>query len=293
MVNIATSKGEMNGEHVILDRLYLLYRALKISGDLRSFFTIITLKDLNTRVDQKKITQFPIKKFTIKNASKKYPITLRNYSTDVSIFREIFFDQCYVLPSEFRSFSGVFFDIGANVGLSSVLLTMTWPEIKIYAFEPLQNNYDLLVENSAPSKKIIPLNLAISKKTGEEKFAVPLDNTSGGGFIDPRGILRVRCVSIEDFCRNEHITSLDLVKIDCEGCEYEILYGLNQNILKNIKIIVGELHGDRAIGLLNYLSQWFDIGVRKQYNLPHLTFTAANKKLEISEKWELAMIEVT
>jgi FkbM family methyltransferase len=281
----------MSGKHFVLNRLYFLYRALKLSGDLRSFFAIITLKDQSTRVDQKKIAQFPIKKFTIKNASKKYPITLRNYSTDVLIFREIFFDQCYVLPSEFRSFSGVFFDIGANVGLSSVLLTMTWPEIKIYAFEPLQNNYDLLVENSALSKKIIPLNLAISKNTGEGGYAVPLNSRHlGGGSLNPQGTLRVPCVSIEDFCRNEHITSLDLVKIDCEGCEYEILFGLSQNILKNIKVIIGELHGDRAIELLHYLSQWFDIGVRKRYNEPHLTFTAANKKLEISAKWEPQML---
>lgn len=32
------------------------------------------------------------------------------------------------------------------------------------------------------------------------------------------------CVSIEDFCRKEHIASLDLVKIDCEGCDYEVLF---------------------------------------------------------------------
>jgi FkbM family methyltransferase len=279
----------MNWKH-FLKQLHFLYRVLKISGDLRSFFIIITLKDRNTRVDQKKIAQFPIKKFTIKNASKKYPLTLRNYSVDVLIFWEIFVDQCYVLPSEFRPSSGVFFDIGANVGLSSVLLTMTWPEIKIYAFEPLQNNYDLLVENTALSKKIIPLNLAISKKTGEGGFAVPIDGNIGQGFLNPDGTFRVPCVSIEDFCRNEHITSLDLVKIDCEGCEYEVLFGLNQNILKNIKVIIGELHGDRAFELLYYLSQWFDIGVIKQSQMPYLTFTAANKKLEISAKWPPKML---
>jgi len=288
-----TSTGEMNAKHFILNRLYRLhfsYRVLKISGDLRSFFIILTLKDQSARVDQNKIARFPLKKFTIKNASKKYPLTLRNYSVDVFIFREIFLDQCYALPSEVRSFSGVFFDIGANVGLSSLLLTMTWPEIKIYAFEPLQNNYDLLVENTALSKKIVPLNLAISKKTGEGEFAAPIDGNLGQGFLDPHGTLRVPCVSIADFCRNEHITSLDLVKIDCEGCEYEVLFGLNQNILKNIKVIIGELHGDRAFELLHYLSQWFDIGVRKQYNVPYFTFTAANKKLEISAKWPPQML---
>jgi FkbM family methyltransferase len=53
----------------------------------------------------------------------------------------------------------------------------------------------------------------------------------------------VNAVSFDKIIQKYNIKSVDLLKIDCEGAEYEILYesnSLKEHIIKNI---VGEFHG--------------------------------------------------
>jgi FkbM family methyltransferase len=65
---------------------------------------------------------------------------------------------------------------------------------------------------------------------------------SGNSNIITRSIL---ATSLDDIIESFNINSIDLLKIDCEGAEYDILYDSNyfsSNIVKNM---VGEFHNLR------------------------------------------------
>ncbi len=70
-----------------------------------------------------------------------------------------------------------------------------------------------------------------------------------------------------------------MIKIDTEGSEYDILTALGEDMLSRTQWIMGELHGVRDFELLAYLSQWFDIGVRKGVWERLFMFHARNKTL--------------
>src|SRR5436190_4468237 len=68
--------------------------------------------------------------------------------------------------------SGVFFDIGANIGYYSLLSEKINPELEIYAFEPMPSAFDFLQQNIQLNefKNIHAIRLAISDVGGKAVF---------------------------------------------------------------------------------------------------------------------------
>jgi len=97
------------------------------------------------------------------------------------------------------------------------------------------------------------------------------ENYGGVSFYpDPNGNQEESYISCEvkninEVIKNLGIKSIDLIKIDTEGAEYDILITLKEAILRKADWVVGELHGNRDFELLNYLdSLGFSISVKKQ-----------------------------
>ena len=82
------------------------------------------------------------------------------------------------------------------------------------------------------------------------------------------------------------IDKVDLIKIDTEGSEYNILTTMDPEILSNVRWIIGELHGERDFELLAYLSQWFDIDMKKSLRSRLFNFCARNKKCADTIPWK-------
>jgi hypothetical protein len=74
------------------------------------------------------------------------------------------------------------------------------------------------------------------------------------------------------------IEKVDLVKIDCEGAEYDILTALSQDLLAGCKWIVGEIHDDKGFELLAFLTTHFDLDLRKKCLLPNFYFMPAIRR---------------
>lgn len=79
--------------------------------------------------------------------------------------------------------------------------------------------------------------------------------------------------------RELRVGRVDLIKIDTEGAEYDILTTLDENLLRSVKWIMGELHGERDFELLAFLSRWFDIDTKKSLGNRLFMFRACNKAL--------------
>lgn len=139
-------------------------------------------------------------------------------------------------------------DVGANIGAFSIFAAINYPESKIYCFEPDYQNYQKLVKNLNLNKikNVRTFNIAIGKKEGKIK----LYSDSNGNFgtigsstikVSPTSV-EINCEILNDVLVENRIGTCDLLKLDCEGAEYDIIFSLNQDSIKRIKYIVLEYH---------------------------------------------------
>ena len=151
--------------------------------------------------------------------------------------------------------SGNIIDIGANCGVATIILAKQNPLATIYSYEPHYATFKMLEENvrinDLPNVRLF--NLAVSDSSNKELTLFLTPKFSGGNticssesafedFYHTQDRETVKCISFDDIIKQNNINTLDLLKIDCEGAEYEIIYNsleIKKGIVKNI---VGEFH---------------------------------------------------
>lgn len=179
----------------------------------------------------------------------------------------------------------VILDIGANIGISSIYFSDRFPRAQIYAFEPVPQNVALLSRNLAnhPRARVSPVALGSKNGTVEMLSSDSPHNFGGFSFYDrgsdPSRKIAVEMRDVNAALRELGIDRVDLIKIDTEGAEYDILTALDENLLRSVKWIMGELHGERDFELLAFLSRWFDIDTKKSLKNRLFMFRACNKAL--------------
>lgn len=116
-------------------------------------------------------------------------------------------------------------DIGANIGLHSILLGKCGFEVRAYEPDPL--HFKLLTRNLRlnRSDNVRTFNAAVSSRSGAMEFIRVLGNTTGshlaGSKANPYGDLETFPVDVEAIA--PVIGWADLIKLDAEGHEKEIL----------------------------------------------------------------------
>ena len=130
-------------------------------------------------------------------------------------------------------------DIGANIGLHSIVLSKIGYEVDIY--EPDPDHFKELKKNLKfnKCKNVRIYNKAIFDKSKKIKFIQVLNNTAANhlnGFKDnlhgPTKTFYVRTLDIKKI-----VKKYDLIKIDAEGSEARIIERLSGNDLNNVDII--------------------------------------------------------
>lgn len=135
----------------------------------------------------------------------------------------------------------IFFDIGANVGLFSLIAAKRVRAV--YSFEPTPKIYERLKENIKLNdfKNIFPHNLALSNKQGVSSLHLDEDSSldawsklSSNNDINKSNIsIDVETIKLDDFLREQSVKSNEaiFIKIDVEGWEKYVLEG-SENLLK-------------------------------------------------------------
>lgn len=142
-----------------------------------------------------------------------------------------------------------FIDIGSNIGIYSLIIGKCFKKIKILSFEPVHNTFDNLNYNihlNRLTRNIRAFNFGLSNRSGSQKMiALKKKNyiQSGGYsfYIPKRKIHKNEIIehyeskigdSVIKF-KNKNI----IIKIDVEGFEEEVLYGLKKLLSQN-KILI-------------------------------------------------------
>lgn len=126
--------------------------------------------------------------------------------------------------------STVFLDVGANIGLFTILASRNKNFVSSYAFEPDYHTLPYLKNNIEfnNSKNVIVFPFAISDQTGELSMKV-FKNHSGGSSLSSvlkeDELITIQCVD-QEFLNNSCVIPQEasvFVKIDVEGHEFQVL----------------------------------------------------------------------
>lgn len=194
--------------------------------------------------DYFKIVKKPYIFFKLKNG---VIFKIRSKTNDRVIFNQIWLTKTYT-PSGFEiKENDLIIDIGAHIGMFSILAGKFAPKGKVYAFEPSEENFNLLKENIELNKmeNVVPINKAIAKESGIREFALSPDDPAGHAIPyeeTNRQKIKVQTINLDDFVKENNINKIDFLKMDCEGAEYEILFNCSSETLQKIGKISMEYH---------------------------------------------------
>lgn len=139
-------------------------------------------------------------------------------------------------------------DIGAGIG-EFTLFAAQQGAGRVLAFEPFPQSFALLQQNIAMNKaaRVDAFAVAIGSKSGELVLDLsggePLQFQSGvGGTAGATEQLRVPCWSLAEVFERMGMERCDLLKLDCEGAEYDILMRSDPILLQRVDRLVMEYH---------------------------------------------------
>jgi FkbM family methyltransferase len=174
-------------------------------------------------------------------------------------------------------------DIGANVGATALYFARQFPNAEVYAFEPAPDNFAVLERNIANSKRIRGFNFGLGAADATLELYHSDNPINFGGYsLHPAGSdtskkVRIQVRGVASVLGELSLAKVDMIKVDTEGAEWDILTAFPENILRSAHYVTGELHGNRDFALLEYLSQWFDVGMRKRLSSRLFNFQAVRK----------------
>lgn len=164
---------------------------------------------------------------------------------DIWSIKETFLDDFYQFEYCEHPKGGVIIDIGAGIGEFTIQAAAACPDSKVYGFEPFPESASYFKQNILINtlQNVEAIVAAVTSLHG----AMVID-TSSGNPLQYRTQMNnqdgdpVVTVQLSDFLRSKDLSEIELVKIDCEGGEYDILLPLSKEDLRRFKRITMEYH---------------------------------------------------
>ena len=166
---------------------------------------------------------------------------------EVKVFWQIFVRRCYPVPSG----CATIVDVGANIGLFALWAARELPAARIISLEPFPETFQLLEENvraNSLQARILCVQRALAGQTGERQMSAWGDDSPTrrlilyGPIRADAPTVSVACSTLADFLQEQRLETVDLLKMDAEGSEWEILFATPASVLRKIRHISLEYH---------------------------------------------------
>ena len=171
-------------------------------------------------------------------------LKIRTGTTDIMVLTNVWLIQEY-LDDEFNiENNDVVLDIGGHIGLFALFASQFCKKGKIFCFEPIKENYDILLENLELNaiKNIIPFNLAVYDDSKKVKMYLNEDDAGHSIVLPSSKSIQADSTSLKKIFDDNKIDLCNFAKIDCEGSEYSIIDTLPPEYLKRINKMAIEYH---------------------------------------------------
>lgn len=225
------------------------------------------------RVLDKKILKKRLNYYFLKIAPKGLEISielknnlkykLRGRSSDKTVFKEIWLNHLYNQFGVKVESGDTVVDVGAHVGIFATYAAEHSKTGKVYSFEPFIENYKRLQFHKKVNNKdqIVPFNYGISGDAGTKVLYINSKNSGGNSLFkgeSKKEKVKIETLTLKEFCVNQNIKTIDFLKIDCEGAEYNI-FNQDHSFLKGVKKIIMESHpieGNSVFDILETLKSY-------------------------------------
>lgn len=142
-------------------------------------------------------------------------------------------------------------DVGANKGQMLAMFLRLFNNAKIICFEPMPDACIILDQIAEKNNNITIVNCALGESRGSHRFNIN-QNDSTSSFLDvepaaiarygdsimgKKGRIEVEINTLDEYCSENNVANIDLLKIDVQGYEKYVLQGAI-GLLQNKKISV-------------------------------------------------------
>jgi FkbM family methyltransferase len=169
---------------------------------------------------------------------------------DIWSVKETFLDRFYEKYGTPIQDGWKVLDIGGGIGDFTVFASLQCPSGSVYAFEPTPQSFALLQENLRLNR--VGNVKGFPEAIWSENGTLAIDTTIGepGQFISHKveggsphnGKVMVSSISLAEVFNRLALDRVDLLKMDCEGAEYPVLFKSSQEVLGRIQRMVMEYH---------------------------------------------------
>jgi FkbM family methyltransferase len=183
----------------------------------------------------------------------------------------VFFEEDYgKIPIK----NQIIIDVGANIGDSAIYFALKGAQ-KVIAIEPYPKNYEL-------AKKNIELNNLQEKikivhaGCSNEKGVTTIDSEKEGSWAElttKKNGTKVKLVTLGDIIKTNNIQSA-ILKMDCEGCEYDVIKKSNSNDFDKIEYAMIEYH----YGYIDLKKKLESLGFNVKFTHPRFIYNFQLKR---------------
>ena len=156
-----------------------------------------------------------------------------------SCVSEVFFEEDY---AKLNVFGKDVIDVGANIADSAIYFTLKGAK-RVIAIEPILSTYQVAQRNLNINNmsNVILINAGIGKISKEIEIDPSIESNGGNVISELRGGYKIPLYSIEYLL--DHFSVFDaILKMDCEGCEYESILNTGNIYLRRFSAIMIECH---------------------------------------------------
>ena len=171
---------------------------------------------------------------------------VRPGTDDADIVHEVATSNYYRDGRALLTGNSTVIDVGGHIGSFSIMSATVGA--RAIVLEPVPANFQLITENvrlNNLQNQVKAINAAVWSSAGEQSLGVADDSMGGSGFWYKKPTvpqIMVRTVRLSEVMAAERIETCDLLKLDCEGAEFEILNSLEPEVWPRIRAIVMEYH---------------------------------------------------
>ena len=171
-------------------------------------------------------------------------LKIRTGTTDIMVLTNVWLIQEYLDHELDIKDNDIVLDIGGHIGLFALFASQFCKKGKIFCFEPIKENYDILLENLELNaiKNIIPFNLAVYDDSKKVKMYLNEDDAGHSIVLPSSKSIQADSTSLKKIFDDNKIDLCNFAKIDCEGSEYSIIDTLPPEYLKRINKMAIEYH---------------------------------------------------
>lgn len=177
-------------------------------------------------------------------------LKMRRGTSDLTMACDVFAGE-YLRPGYEIAPTDTVIDIGGNIGAFAIYAARSAHRGRVLTFEPCRESYSLLLENLALNHIAHVCAAPAAVGAANANLTLYVDGTHTGRASlqveHVKEVLRqeaVSVVSLQSVFDDHKIDTCDLLKLDCEGAEYDILYSLPEAYYSRIRRIVMEYHGE-------------------------------------------------